>query len=156
MSLAINFAWMRDPVSKQILFCRSNTSILSFILCQVKKTTPHEFWCVGECGLREVVWIRHPFAVILRERTESVVCVKRGNVGLIILFWNGFRLPWQSIVGYYNQLPQWPCFRPIPCSGIGCTVMQTLACSGTMLVAMSCVFPTHPVQSMNTGPDFLD
>ena len=46
-------------------------------------------WRVG----REVVGIRHPFAVILRGRTEGVVCVKRGEVGLIILFWNGFRLP---------------------------------------------------------------
>ena len=56
----------------------------------------------------------------------------------------------------YNQLPQWPGFGPIPCSGIGCTVVQTLTCSGTVLVAMFPVFSNHPAQSMNAGPDFLD
>ena len=54
---------------------------------------------------------------------------------------------------YNNQLPQWPCFRPIPGSAIGCTVVQTLACSGTVLVAMSLYTQPHPAQSMNAVQD---
>ena len=52
-----------------------------------------------------------------------------------------------------NQLPQWPCFRPIPSSAIGCTVVQTLACSGMVLVAMSLYTQPHPAQSMNAVQD---
>jgi hypothetical protein len=58
---------------------------------------------------------------------------------------------------YNNQLPQWPCFRPIPGSGIGCTVVQTLAYSGTVLVEMSLYTkaPSCPVDERSAGPDFL-
>ena len=109
---------------------------------------------VLECGQRGCKNPSSVCCVILKGRTVCCLCKKgRSRIDYFVLEWFSVATTMNCRGTYNNQLPQWPCFRPIPGSRIGvyrgvdsCLQRYGAGCDAP---------PTqpHPAQSMNAVQD---